>query len=155
MLSSLQLTNVNNYRRESSYQEMLIVKDRLETLVQQESNDKFTENCIRDCLKKISNSDIKGELIVLECLVYISGVISKSRTLSSKVYRNEKLTKCCRDLLEDMTVTCREVEPYVLESSMKKLSDIVFNQYTTRTNYVLMWKIFNKYEQLKLLGSLA
>lgn len=152
MLSSLQLNNVNNYRKEASYQEMLVVKDRLETLVQQEGNDKFAENCIRDCLRKINKSDIKGELIVLECLVYISQIIRGSKLLSSKIYKNEKLTSCCRDLLNDMNLTYKEVEPRTLEDSIDKLSNIVFNQYTTKTNYILMWKIINKYEQMKLLG---
>ena len=152
MLSSLHLKNVNNYRREENYREMLIVKDRLETLVQQESNDKLKEACIRDCLRKISKSNIKGELIVLECLVYIGDIIGESKSLSNKIYRNDRLTKCCTDLLEDMVLINKDVKSETLEESIDKLANMVFSQYTTKTNYVLMWKIINKYEQMRLLG---
>ncbi|GAA0101449.1 hypothetical protein UT300012_21640 [Paraclostridium bifermentans] len=151
MLSNLKLSNVKNYRRETSYQKLLVVKDRLETLAQQDAQDKFVERCLRDSLRKIKDSDIKSDMIVLECLVLISSIIGNSEQLTRKVYKNRDVTICCRELLRDINMMCNKLDKVKLEESIKKLVDIIFSELTTRTNYVLLWRIINRYEQIRLL----
>lgn len=169
MENSLFLNSVENIKTLNAYRDLLIIKDRLNSMEHDSKrvhklSDKDLVRFIQDILSKIKSNDRFLEYITLEIINSLGNMIETYKlnrsilpTLGSS-YTNilEDLSSIQSDSLIDECNTMNfDINKYTdklktLGEKINRLINDVFSVITYRENYILVWSLAVQFNTLKI-----
>lgn len=169
MESNLFLNNVENIKTLNAYKDLLVIKDRLNSIEEDNKgvsklSDKDLMRFVQDILSKIKGNDRFLEYITLEIINSLGNIIEKCK-LNRNVLPSlgESYTSILSDLssiqsdslVNEYNTMNFDIHKYSdkLNTLGEKISNLVqdvFSVITYRENYILVWSLAVQFNTLKI-----